>query len=76
MTKQVEITNRSGHVLRGIVNIPDEGSRFPAIINVHGFTGNTKISIPTQPDFWLKTDLPASALIYTEMAKATVSSRT
>ena len=40
MTKQVEITNRSGHVLRGIVNIPDEGSRFPAIINVHGFTGN------------------------------------
>lgn len=22
---------------------------------------DTKISIPTQPDFWLKTDLPASA---------------
>ena len=40
MIKQVELTNRSGHVLRGIVDIPDEGSRFPAIVNVHGFTGN------------------------------------
>ena len=40
MTKQVEITNRDGHILRGIVNIPEDGTRFPAIVNVHGFTGN------------------------------------
>ena len=40
MTKQVEIKNRDGHILRGIVNIPEDGTRFPAIVNVHGFTGN------------------------------------
>jgi predicted acyl esterase len=40
LTKQVEITNRDGHILRGIVNIPEDGTRFPAIVNVHGFTGN------------------------------------
>ena len=40
MTKQVEITNRDGHILRGIVNIPEDGTIFPAIVNVHGFTGN------------------------------------
>ena len=53
MTKQVEITNRDGHILRGIVNIPEDGTRFPAIVNVHGFTGNkavTKVFIRTQPD--------------------------
>ena len=33
MTKQVEITNRDGHILRGIVNIPEDGTRFPAIVN-------------------------------------------
>ena len=32
MTKQVEITNRDGHILRGIVNIPEDGTRFPAEI--------------------------------------------
>lgn len=53
MTKQVEITNRDGHILRGIVNIPEDGTRFPAIVNVHGFTGNKsgyKVFILTQPD--------------------------
>ena len=48
MTKQVEITNRDGHILRGIVNIPEDGTRFPAIVNVHGVT---KVFIRTQPDY-------------------------
>lgn len=40
MIKQVEFKNRSGHVLRGIADIPDNGTSFPTIVNVHGFTGN------------------------------------
>ena len=47
MTKQVEITNRDGHILRGIVNIPEDGTRFPAIVNV----AVTKVFIRTQPDY-------------------------
>lgn len=79
MTKQVEITNRDGHILRGIVNIPEDGTRFPAIVNVHGFTGNKsgyKVFIRTQPDSYLNMDLPVSVLIYTEMVKVMVNSRT
>lgn len=40
MTRQVEFVNRSGHTLRGIVNLPDTGVRFASIVNIHGFTGN------------------------------------
>lgn len=40
MIKQVEIVNRSGHVLRGVVNIPDTGDKFTTIINIHGFGGS------------------------------------
>lgn len=40
MTRQVEFVNRSGHTLRGTVNLPDTGVRFASIVNIHGFTGN------------------------------------
>ena len=76
MTKQVEIKNRDGHILRGIVNIPEDGTRFPAIVNVHGLKAVTKVFILTQPDSYLNMDLPVSVLIYTEMVKVMVNSRT
>lgn len=43
MIKQVSIMNRSGHTLRGIVNLPDaclEGGKAPVLMNIHGFGGN------------------------------------
>ena len=79
MTKQVEIKNRDGHILRGIVNIPEDGTRFPAIVNVHGFTGNKSgyKSIYTHTARFLSEHGFASAvLIYTEMVKVMVNSRT
>ena len=79
MTKQVEITNRDGHILRGIVNIPEDGTRFPAIVNVHGFTGNKSgyKSIYTHTARLLaEHGFAVSVLIYTEMVKVMVNSRT
>ncbi len=43
MIKQISIVNRSGHTLRGILNLPDaclEGGKVPAVMNLHGFGGN------------------------------------
>lgn len=43
MIKQISITNRSGHTLRGILNLPDaclEGGKAPVVMNLHGFGGN------------------------------------
>ena len=43
MIKQISIVNRSGHTLRGILNLPDtclEGGKVPVIMNLHGFGGN------------------------------------
>ena len=43
MIKQISIVNRSGHTLRGILNLPDaclEGGRVPVVVNLHGFGGN------------------------------------
>ena len=40
MIKQVSIVNRSGHTLRGILNLPDSGEKVPVVVNVHGFSGN------------------------------------
>lgn len=39
MINQISITNRSGHVLRGIVDIPDEKKESPVVVNLHGFGG-------------------------------------
>ena len=39
MINQVSITNRSGHVLRGIVDLPDTTGKVPVVVNLHGFTG-------------------------------------
>ena len=77
LTKQVEITNRDGHILRGIVNIPEDGTRFPAIVNVHGFTGNKSgyKSIYTHTARLLA-EHGFAVLIYTEMVKVMVNSRT
>lgn len=43
MIKMIAIENRSGHTLRGILNLPDaclEGAKVPVIMNLHGFGGN------------------------------------
>ena len=43
MIKQISIVNRSGHTLRGVLNLPDtcsEGSKVPVIMHLHGFGGN------------------------------------
>lgn len=43
MTKQISIVNRSGHTLRGTLNLPDacvDGAKVPVIMNLHGFGGN------------------------------------
>ena len=43
MTKQISMVNRSGHTLRGILNLPDacqNGGKAPVVVNLHGFGGN------------------------------------
>ncbi len=40
MIKQISMINRSGHTLRGILNLPDSGEKVPVVVNVHGFSGN------------------------------------
>lgn len=40
MIKQISIKNRSGHILRGILNLPEENGTFPVWMNIHGFGGN------------------------------------
>ena len=43
MIKQISIVNRSGHTLRGVLNLPDtcsDGSKVPVIMHLHGFGGN------------------------------------
>lgn len=40
MNKQISIVNRDGHVLMGVVTLPEGNDRFPVLINVHGFSGN------------------------------------
>lgn len=39
MIKMVSITNRSGHELRGIVDLPEKTEKVPVVVNLHGFTG-------------------------------------
>lgn len=45
MIKQISIVNRSGHTLRGILNLPDccvldSSVKVPVLMNLHGFGGN------------------------------------
>lgn len=43
MINPISIINRSGHTLRGILNLPDaclDGGKAPVVINLHGFGGN------------------------------------
>ncbi len=40
MIKQISIENRSGHTLRGILNLPEGEKKVPVLINIHGFGGN------------------------------------
>ena len=43
MIKQISIVNRSGHTLRGVLNLPDAcltGGKASVVINLHGFGGN------------------------------------
>ena len=45
MIKQISLENRSGHTLRGILNLPDccveDGTvKVPVLMNLHGFGGN------------------------------------
>ncbi len=80
LTKQVEITNRDGHILRGIVNIPEKDAhKIPCYCKCTRLYRNKSgyKNIYTHTARLLaEQDLPVSVLIYTEMAKVTVSSRT
>ena len=70
MIKQISLVNRSGHTLRGILNFPEEKEIAPVLINLHGFGGTMGgykgLHLP-------RTASPVSALICTEMAKATAN---
>lgn len=39
MIKQLELVNRSGHTLRGILDFPDEKDTAPVLVHIHGFGG-------------------------------------
>lgn len=39
MVKQLSLTNRSGHTLRGMLNFPEGKETAPVLINIHGFGG-------------------------------------
>lgn len=40
MIQQISLINRSGHTLRGILNLPQNKEKVPVVVNIHGFGGN------------------------------------
>ena len=48
MIKQLELVNRSGHTLRGILDFPDEKDTAPVLVHIHGFGGTKTGYKPAQ----------------------------